>query len=209
MQKTKTFILAFLAGVFISIGGCVNLLAPDKTVGAIMFSVGLYSIVCFSLNLFTGKVGYWIDNGLSFVSDLGIILLGNFAGTFIPGVLLSFTRQTAIREGSASLVMVKLADTPLSIFILAIFCGILMFTAVELYKRTKNPLGIFVCVPVFILSGFEHCIANMGTFTMGFTALQTTIDWSTLPLHMLISTIGNIIGGSVLLGLPVYLTFKD
>lgn len=200
MQKTKTFILAFLAGVFISIGGCVNLLSPDKIVGAIMFSVGLYSIVCFSLNLFTGKVGYWIDNGLPFAKDLGIILLGNFMGTFIPGVLLSFTRQTAIREGSAALVMVKLADTPQSIFVLAIFCGILMFTAVELYKRTKNPLGIFVCVPVFILSGFEHCIANM-------FYISAASMWSIKAvIYMIIMILGNTLGGLLV---PALLKLKD
>ena len=200
MQKTKTFILAFLAGVFISIGGCVNLLSPDKIVEAIMFSVGLYSIVCFSLNLFTGKVGYWIDNGLPFAKDLGIILLGNFMGTFIPGVLLSFTRQTAIREGSAALVMVKLADTPQSIFVLAIFCGILMFTAVELYKRTKNPLGIFVCVPVFILSGFEHCIANM-------FYISAASMWSIKAvIYMIIMILGNTLGGLLV---PALLKLKD
>ena len=200
MQKTKTFILAFLAGVFISIGGCVNLLSPDKIVGAIMFSVGLYSIVCFSLNLFTGKVGYWIDNGLPFAKDLGIILLGNFTGTFIPGVLLSFTRQTAIREGSAALVMVKLADTPQSIFVLAIFCGILMFTAVELYKRTKNPLGIFVCVPVFILSGFEHCIANM-------FYISAASMWSIKAVvYMIIMILGNTLGGLLV---PSLLKLRD
>lgn len=200
MQKTKTFILAFLAGIFISIGGCVNLLAPDKVAGAVMFSVGLYSIVCFSLNLFTGKVGYWMDNGLSYGVDLGIILLGNLAGTFIPGFLLSFTRQTAISQGATALVMIKLADTPQSIFILSIFCGILMFTAVELYKRTKNPLGIFVCVPVFILSGFEHCVANM--FYISVASM-----WSIKAVvYMIIMILGNTAGGLLI---PALLKLKD
>ena len=200
MQKTKTFILAFLAGVFISIGGCVNLLAPDKVVGAVMFSVGLYSIVCFSLNLFTGKVGYWMDNGLSYGVDLGIILLGNLAGTFIPGVMLSFTRQTAISQGATALVMVKLADTPQSIFILSIFCGILMFTAVELYRRTKNPLGIFVCVPVFILSGFEHCVANM-------FYISAASMWSIKAVvYMIIMILGNTVGGLLV---PALLRLRD
>ncbi len=200
MQKTKTFILAFLAGVFISIGGCVNLLAPDKVVGAVMFSVGLYSIVCFSLNLFTGKVGYWMDNGLSYGVDLGIILLGNFTGTFIPGVMLSFTRQTAISQGATALVMVKLADTPQSIFILSIFCGILMFTAVELYRRTKNPLGIFVCVPVFILSGFEHCVANM-------FYISAASMWSIKAVvYMIIMILGNTVGGLLV---PALLRLRD
>ena len=165
-----------------------------------MFSVGLYSIVCFSLNLFTGKVGYWIDNGLSFASDLGIILLGNFAGTFIPGVMMSLTRQTAVSEGATALVMIKLTDTPQSIFILSVFCGILMFTAVELYKRTKNPLGIFVCVPVFILSGFEHCIANM-------FYISAASMWSLKAvIYMIIMILGNTAGGLLM---PSLLKLSD
>ena len=64
-----------------------------------------------------------------------------------------------------------------------------MFTAVELYKRTKNPLGIFVCVPVFILSGFEHCIANMFYFTVAEM-------WSAKAFgYLIIMTLGNAVGG--------------
>ena len=65
-----------------------------------------------------------------------------------------------------------------------------------------------VFVMAFVLPGFEHCVANMGIFTMGVTQLGTSIDWTMLPLHMLISTIGNIIGGSLLLAVPIYIEFR-
>jgi nitrite transporter len=48
----------------------------------------------------------------------------------------------------------------------------------------------------------------MGTFSMTFTALGTGISWSGVWLHMLLSTLGNIIGGSILLGLPIYLMIR-
>ena len=48
----------------------------------------------------------------------------------------------------------------------------------------------------------------MGTFSMTFTALGTEISWSGVWLHMLLSTLGNIIGGSILLGLPIYLMIR-
>ena len=67
---------------------------------------------------------------------------------------------------------------------------------------------IVIMVMTFVLPGFEHCIANGGIFTMGITQLGSTIDWSMLPLHMLISTLGNIIGGSVLLAVPIYIMFR-
>lgn len=199
-MKKKIFISSFLAGIFISIGGCVNLLSPNNIIGAIMFSIGLYSIVCFSFSLFTGQVGYWIDNGLTFAQKLGIILLGNFVGTFVSGIVLSLTRHESIVQGATALSTVKLADTPQSIFILSIFCGILMFTAVELYRRTKNPLGIFVCVPVFILSGFEHCVANM-------FYISAASMWSIKAVfYMIIMILGNTAGGLLI---PALLKLKD
>ena len=69
-------------------------------------------------------------------------------------------------EKVLKIVSVKVADDPVSLFILAIFCGMLMFTAVDAFKNDKlpavcRPVMVFLCVMVFILSGFEHCIANM------------------------------------------------
>ena len=65
-----------------------------------------------------------------------------------------------------------------------------------------------VFVMAFVLPGFEHCVANMGIFTMGITQLGSTMDWSMVPLHMLVSTLGNIVGGSVVLAIPVYIMFR-
>ena len=67
---------------------------------------------------------------------------------------------------------------------------------------------MMIIVMTFVLPGFEHSIANMGTFSMTFTALGTGISWSGVWLHMLLSTLGNIIGGSILLGLPIYLMIR-
>lgn len=88
--------------------------------------------------------------------------------------------------------MIKINDSIISILILAMFCGILMFLAVDNYKKNKSDfakyLGIFMCVIVFILSGFEHCIANMFYFSLASL-------WSTKSLwYILIMIIGNSIG---------------
>jgi len=55
----------------------------------------------------------------------------------------------------------KLAQFPLYTFIRGFFCGILMYLAVSIYKEKNSVLGILFCVPVFILCGFEHSIADM------------------------------------------------
>lgn len=66
---------------------------------------------------------------------------------------------------------------------------------------------IMVMVMAFVLPGFEHCIANAGIFTMGVSLLGHSINIAMIPLHMLFSTIGNIIGGASLAVL-LYIIFR-
>ena len=77
----------------------------------------------------------------------------------------------------------------LPILITAFFCGILMYTAVAIYKEKGSPLGIFFCVPVFILSGFEYSIADMFYF---FCARMFSGE---VFLFLLLVVIGNAVGG--------------
>ena len=65
-----------------------------------------------------------------------------------------------------------------------------------------------VFVMAFVLPGFDHCIANAGLFAMGIVQLGSSINWALLPLHMLVSTLGNIVGGSILLAVPIYIMFR-
>ena len=82
MKTLKTFLLAVLAGMSISIGGMVFLSCESKVVGAILFTIGLFTVCTFGFNLFTGKVCYALDNKPSYILDLVLIWLGNFAGSF-------------------------------------------------------------------------------------------------------------------------------
>lgn len=71
-------------------------------------------------------------------------------------------------------------------------CGILMYIAVDIYKNKNSILGIFLAVPVFILSGFEHSIANIGYFSI---ANMFSID---VIIFILISILGNSVGALIL-----------
>ena len=85
----------------------------------------------------------------------------------------------------------KLSDNLLSTFILAIFCGILMSIAVGTFKKLPNILGtlaVFLCVAVFILAGFEHCVANMFFFALS----SSPADYL---LTLLVAIAGNSLGG--------------
>ena len=189
MKQVKTFLLAAAAGIAIGIGGTVFLSLDSKLAGAVLFAVGLYIICVHGLNLYTGKVGYLFSNPPSYLLDLGIIWLGNLAGTGITAWFVRLSRINAIAEKAAALCAVKSGDRLLSLFLLGILCGLLMYAAVEGYKRCANPLILFACVAAFILCGFEHCIADMFYYW-----LAGSMDGRAL-ICLLAITLGNSVGG--------------
>jgi len=210
----QDFAKAVLSGFMIGIGGTVYLNCSNKIVGSFLFTIGLITICEFGFNLYTGKVGYTLINGQKWgdkLSFLGIVILGNYVGTMIYGLAYGAARPE-LRQTAGELCTKKLEQNPLTVFLLALCCGILMFIAVDAYRKNAGNVAKYVAIligiPTFILSGFEHSIANMGYFTLGVTELGTSFDWSSLPLHMFISTLGNIAGGGILLGLPLYLMIK-
>lgn len=190
------FLRAFMTGIAIAIGGTVYLNCPNKYLGAFLFGTGLFVILSFGFNLFTGKMGYAVEREPAYLGELGIIWLGNFAGAAMSALLISCTRISGISETAKGLCDIKLSDDLLSIFILAFFCGILMFIAADGNKNIKNPVGqilaIFLPVVVFILSGFEHCIANMYYFTLAGV-------WSAKAFgYLIIMSLGNACGGMLI-----------
>ena len=192
----NAFLNSLLAGVFISIGGTVFIsLAKDgnKLAGAILFAVALLSICMLGLFLFTGKVGYMVeDHSKNAVLALIAGLAGNFIGATLFGVLLSFALPN-VHEYAKGMCETKLSLNLGGVFLLAFMCGILMYTAVHIYKiHNKSVAGILFCVPVFILCGFEHSIADMFYFAV---ARAFTLKYA---LFILIVVIGNALGGMLI-----------
>lgn len=90
---------------------------------------------------------------------------------------------------------VKLDDSLLSVFILGVFCNILIYVAVDGYKNNPHELGkyiaLFFGVSVFIICGFEHCVANM-------FYISVARMWSVKAfVFILINTLGNAVGGVI------------
>lgn len=182
----KILFKSFLAGIMIAIGGTVFLSIENKVIGASLFSIGLFGVLIYNLNLYTGKIGYLITNfNLKYIKELIITLIGNFIGACSVGFILRYTRiYDKICEKSLILANAKLNDNILSIFILSIFCGLLMYYAVNGFKKQTDfgkYLVVYLGVAVFILCGFEHCIANMYYFsvadiwslkTLGYTGIM-------------------------------------
>lgn len=154
------------AGILIAVGGTVYLSCDNKYIGAVLFSVALLCICLKGYSLFTGKIGFIPEkHGKNELSALFLGLLGNAAACVICGLLLSAALPhiaSAAQEACAA----KLSQTFYSTLIRSIFCGILMYLAVSIYRDKGKIVGILFCIPVFILSGFEHSIADMFYFSL-------------------------------------------
>lgn len=201
MERARQFVSAILAGMLIGMGGTVFLSQADPVVGSFLFAIGLYTIVAFQLHLFTGKVGYTPFQKPIYLAELTITWLGNIVGTWITATMVRNSRiYGGMAERVAGLADVKLSDGILSIFLLSVFCGMLMFIAVDCYRNLQGStlrfIGVFIPVMVFILSGFEHVVANMFYFSLAGV-------WSIHCLgYILIMTLGNAVGGMLI---PLYL----
>ncbi|MBQ6384607.1 MAG: formate/nitrite transporter family protein [Lachnospiraceae bacterium] len=190
----KVFAGAVLAGISIGLGGLVFLSVDDRVIGAALFTVGLFTVCTFGLNLFTGKVCYVFQNDGSYAAALPVIWLGNLAGTGLTALCASLTRNApALAEKAAGLCRTKQDDSLLSLFFLGILCNIFIYIAVEGYNRNQHEAGKYLSllfgVMVFILCGTEHCVADMFYIWMAGA-------WSgRMILIILVITLGNAAGG--------------
>ncbi len=181
----------------IATGGTVFLSIENKVIGASLFSIGLFGVLIYNLNLYTGKIGYLITNfNLKYIKELIITLIGNFIGACSVGFILRYTRiYDNIYEKSLILANTKLNDNILSIFILSIFCGLLMYYAVNGFKKQTDfgkYLVVYLGVAVFILCGFEHCIANMYYFSVADIWALKTLGYTGIMV------LGNSIGSFII-----------
>ena len=185
-ELVNTFSLATLAGIMIGFGGVIYLMCANKMVGALLFSFGLLTIVCQGFALYTGRIGYFRQYGLM---SILVTIAGNFLGTWAVAKGFALTRHTV---DIASVVAPKLQDSSLSVLLLSIGCGAMMYLAVDSYRKSKSWLFVIMPIVIFILSGFEHSIANMF-----YISLAGEWDWEALRITA-IAIVGNGIGSWLL-----------
>lgn len=183
MNRISELVKSFLAGLAISIGGMIFLACENKIVGACMFAIGLISVVLFGWNLYTGRIGYVLDQSKTFFLDTVLSVFGNCIGCLVAGVVRS-------PIGSVATVCENKLAKPLpTVLVDAIFCGLLIFICVDIFKKKNTLVGIFFCIPVFILCGFEHSVADM------FYLFNARVfSWEAV-LFIAVVVVGNAIGG--------------
>lgn len=170
-------------------------------------------------------------SGLAFARVLVLVYLGNFIGGFLTAALMYLSGQfnySAGRLGAYTIkvAMAKVSLTPVQGISSGILCNILVCAAVLMAMSSKDVTGklwasFFVIMP-FVTGGFEHCVANMYYITAGLLAkcdpsyvaaaanVYGLTDLANLSIkgflvnNLIPVTIGNIIGGSICVGLPMY-----
>lgn len=149
------FPLAILAGICISIGCVVNL-RTGGVAGAVLFAFGLTTVVYYGLKLYTGTAGFIRKHGDW--GMLAIVLLGNIVGCLLSAWMIRYAQPDCI-EPASKILAGRLDKGVFACFLLAIGCGFIMTTAVEFARKGKM-LPLLLGVPVFILCGFTHSIAD-------------------------------------------------
>lgn len=192
MKNLRTVISGISAGILILVGCSVFLACDVNYVGATFFSVALLCICFKGYALFTGRVGYLAEKcGKKEVSDLLLALLGNTISMCLIGLAVRYAIPN-LGERAKTICEAKLLQAPGQTFIRGLFCGVTMYLAVSIYRDKKSISAIFFCVPAFILSGFEHSIADMGYFAISGIVSLKAFGF----LWMVI--LGNSVGGLLL-----------
>lgn len=187
MNTSRMFVLAVLAGAFISFGAVFATTVAAGSAGAVpfgiqrllvgtVFSLGLVLVIVGGAELFTGNsliVMAWASGRVSLAALLrnwAIVFAGNFVGSIGTAVLVFLSGHHEFGSGSAGLTALKIADAKLHFgFVqavsLGILCNVLVCLAVWLTfsarTTTDRILAIVPPIACFVAAGFEHSIANM------------------------------------------------
>ncbi len=201
----KDFLFAILAGFCIGLGGTVFLRLKDaftggNVVGALLFTIGLFTICTRGYNLFTGKACYLFDNKPDYLIFLAVVWVGNLLGTMLLAGLQGLTSlcgaESGINVTAATLVSSKMSASLLSLFVLGMICNVFIFIAVNGFAKNPHEIGkylsLFLGVSVFILCGTEHSVADMYYWSISGILYQ---NFGQSILRIVVISLGNMVGG--------------
>ena len=237
MSFGKTFLLGIMAGAFIALGGLgsqiASVCAPNPSVGrlvsSVVFPIGLFMVLVGGAELFTGNCLIIVPvmskkaTVAGMLRNWAIVYLGNMVGAFFIALLANYSHTYTFADGALAEAVVSTAVAKSGIsftdgLLKGILCNILVcmavwcsFAADELAGKV---LSLWLPVMLFIIGGFEHCVANMYFIPAGMIASYVYgISADGLSLfgyfvtNLIPVTIGNIIGGGLCVGVMYYLIY--
>lgn len=241
------FVLGIMAGMFIACGASasnvamhsIDNVAISRFIGGCIFPIGLMMIIFIGGELFTGDclmiMGY-MDKKYKFIDIIKILLIvyiGNLIGSFIISFLVNKSGQLNYTNNLLGAYTIKVALNKVSLdfstgLVSGILCNIFVCASVLMATASKSAAGkilaIFFPIFSFVVSGYEHCVANMYYIPAGIIASNnnsyvakaiseygisvkqiSNLNWSNFFINnQLPVTLGNIIGGMMFIGVVVY-----
>ena len=250
LTTKKLILLGIAAGFFIGIGAEASSLAMHgisnvglaRTVAGVVFPIGLMLIVLLGGELFTGNclISMAVYDKKAklkgMIRNLTIVYISNFIGAALMAWMINNCGQLNFSDGGAGAFTIKVAlgkvgIDPMQAIVSGILCNVLVCLAIFMAATAKDVAGkciaIFFPIFVFVISGFEHCVANMyyipagifaahnplyaakATELYGITAEQLSgLNFGTMFSNLIPVTIGNIIGGMVFVGLLYWYLYR-
>ncbi|MBT5049070.1 MAG: formate/nitrite transporter family protein [Rhodospirillaceae bacterium] len=227
----QTLTLAVLAGAFIAFGAMLFTLVmtdsglgfgPARLLGGVAFSLGLILVVIAGAELFTGNnliIMAWADRKITTLDVLRnwtLVYAGNLIGAVATALFMSWSGTLTMGDGSVSRTALAIAQTKASLpldqaFVRGILCNALVCLAVWLsyaaHSVSGKILAIVFPISAFVALGFEHSVANMYFVPLGML-IGDTITIGQFLGNLIAVTAGNLIGGSVLVGLVYWIAYR-
>lgn len=229
--------LSILAGAFIGLGALYFVIvksdptlgfAARQILGGAVFSLGLILVVVAGAELFTGNnllAMAWADGKISTLDVLrnwAIVCCGNFIGAAGLALLVYLSRHAEMNNGAIaqeylSIAAAKAAMPFWTAFFKGLMCNVLVCMAVWMAFAGRSVVdkvvSIIFPISAFVAAGFEHSVANMYFFPLAMLlqvdgATADAITWADFFRNMLPVIMGNIIGGSVLVGLVYHIIYR-
>lgn len=231
LPTVPLLVLAVLAGAFISFGAMLYGVVitesglgfgPERLIGGLAFSLGLILVIVGGAELFTGNnliLFAWADRkitGAGLLRNWTLVYIGNFIGASATAVMVHWTGIHDLAGGAVGATAVRIAETKLTLgmgeaFARGILCNALVCLAVWLCFAartvTDKVLAILFPITAFVTLGFEHSVANMYLIPAGWLAGSELATVAGYGLNLVIVTIGNVIGGGVLVALVYWLVY--
>lgn len=230
LASLQMLLLGIFAGMFIGFGAHADITVMQtigkfdigfaKFFGAAVFPVGLMLVLMVGAELFTGNnlmtLGL-LDRKITvkqMLKNWGLVYIGNFVGSIVLAWLLRKSGLYISQDMTAKAIEIaeaKMSLTFVEAFIRAVLCNMLVVLSVLLATASKDVIGkifaIWFPIMLFVLSGFEHSIANMFFIPLGKLVGFNTL-WTTIWIKNLIPvTLGNIVGGAIIVPVVYYLCY--
>ena len=231
----SAFVLAVMAGVFVSMGATFMLVvksdatlpfAATQLLGGFSFTLGLFLILSAGAELFTGNclmVMGVLAGRLSWgrlLKSWGVVILGNLAGSLLAGALMVAADVGSGNGGAIAQAAITVAEGKVALawptaFARGIFCNLLVCLAVWIGHAATSVTDKFfsALLPVmaFMGSGFEHCVANMFflpySLMLQATGVAGSVDVAGVLHNLSAATLGNIVGGAVFVGAAYWFVY--